>query len=355
MLRFLTFLLALTFLTQLAAQSTPSSKPGLKLTGGLAVGGFFYSADGIPNRRPPAGYSLNANLTARVGQFSIPLSATLNDQGAALSNPFNRFGISPTYKWATLHLGHRNLSFSPFVLNGATFFGAGADLRPGKLRLSAMYGRFQRARIRRFDEGLAADFEYQREGYSVRLGVGDYRNFIDLIYLQASDDLNSLPIDTSYLGTNLPKDNTVLGISTRKEFFGGKLFFTANGGLSLLTRNQRAPELGEERQELVDRLAFLIRPNISTSANYAGDAGLTLRLKSFGLGLNYRRVMPDYQSLGVNYLLDDTETLTIAPRLSLAKGKLNLNGSLGLQRNNLAEQRKASTLRQIGSANLDYQ
>ncbi|MFK8163054.1 MAG: hypothetical protein AB8H12_11380, partial [Lewinella sp.] len=248
MFRFI-FLLCLLVSFSLTAQEAAASKPGLKLTGGISAGSFFYAATGIPNRRPPAGYSLNANLTARAGQFTIPLSAVLNDQGSSLNNPFNRFGISPTYKWATVHLGHRNLTFSPFVLNGATFFGAGADLRPGKLRLSAMYGRFQRARIRRFDEGLAADFEYQREGYSVRLGVGDYRNFVDLIYLQASDDITSLPIDTSYLGSNLPKDNTVLGLSTRKEFFGGKLFFSANGGLSLLTRNQRAAALGEERQE----------------------------------------------------------------------------------------------------------
>ncbi|MEM6770403.1 MAG: hypothetical protein AAF597_07470 [Bacteroidota bacterium] len=352
MSRLLLLLLTL-FLAPLSAQDA-APKKGPRLTGGLSAGGFFYESTG-PTRRPPTGYLLNANLNFRVGQFSLPFMVSLNDQGATLNNPFNRLGISPTYKWATLHLGHRNISFSPFVLNGTTFFGAGAELKPGKLRLSALYGRFQRARVRRVDDALPVDFEYQRNGYSVRLGVGSQRNYFDLIYFRAADEVGSLPLDTTFRADNFPQANTVLGLSTRREFFKGKLFFTADGGLSLFTRNRRAAALGEERQEIVDRLSFLVDPNISTAANYAGEAGLQLRLPTFGLGLNYRRVMPDYRSLGVNYLLDDTETITIAPRLTLAKGKVNLTGSLGLQRNNLLEQRQAATFRQIGSANFDYQ
>lgn len=353
---------ALLFLTLvctcgLAQNVIPSSDTEKKfqVRGSVAAGGFLYAADGVAGRRPPAGYSLNANLTVRRGQFVLPLNAVLNDQGTSLGNPFNRFGVSPSYKWATLHLGHRNLNFSPFVLDGATFLGAGADLRPGKLRLSAMYGRFLQPTIRRFGPGVPPEFEYKRDGYSVRLGWGSRRNFFDLIYLRASDDVASLPIDSTFRGANLAKDNAVMGLNVRRELFGGRLVFTGAGGLSMLTRNRRAAALGEERRELVERLSFLLTPNISTSANYAGEAGLDLRLKTVGLKLNYRRVMPDYQSLGVNFLLDDTETLTLAPRLTLAEGKLNVSGSLGLQRNNLLEQRQAATLRQIGSFNVDYQ
>lgn len=332
-----------------------TSHPQLQLNGGISVSGFSYSrfGDSGINRRPPLGYAVNGHLNIRKGSLSIPLSINLNEQGSRFSAPFSRFGISPTYKWLTAHLGHRNLSYSPFTLNGATFFGAGIDLKPGILKISAMYGNFQQARG--LDDPNSFKPQYRRRGYAAQIGLGNHRNFFHLTYFKGEDDPASLNLPDSIANDVDAHENAVFGLDGRIDFIKDKLSLELHSGLSIFSKDVRAFPLSMENQERAEPFAFILRPNISTSANYAGTVALNYRNKGFGMGLSYRRVMPDYQSLGVNYLLDDLEQFTIVPRLSLANGKININGNLGLQRNNLLAQRDAQSQRIIGSASVDYQ
>ena len=69
----------------------------------------------------------------------IPFSLTVSEQERSFRQPFNQFGITPTYKWAKAHLGYSNLTWSPFTWSGQTVLGGGVELNPGKFRFGMRY------------------------------------------------------------------------------------------------------------------------------------------------------------------------------------------------------------------------
>jgi hypothetical protein len=82
------------------------------------------------------------------GVINLPFSfAYTNNQATAnLPQPFNRFSLSPSYRWVTTHIGYGNMSFSPYTLSGHEFFGGGIELAPDNgFRFAALYGRFRKA------------------------------------------------------------------------------------------------------------------------------------------------------------------------------------------------------------------
>ena len=68
--------------------------------------------------------------------LSLPFSFNVSQYSESYEDPFTQFGISPSYKWAKLHLGYRSIQFSPFVFDGQNFLGAGVELNPGSILLS---------------------------------------------------------------------------------------------------------------------------------------------------------------------------------------------------------------------------
>src|SRR4051812_8689127 len=100
-----------------------SGQKPVTVSGNVDLRGIAYSASGIPARRKPFSYILSGNTNIGFYGFDIPLSFTVSEQDRSFSQPFNQFGLSPRYKWLTLHFGYRNLSFSPYTLDGYTMLG----------------------------------------------------------------------------------------------------------------------------------------------------------------------------------------------------------------------------------------
>ena len=145
-------------------------------------------------RRDPFNCFVSGNLNISIYGWSVPLSFSYSNQKATFRQPFNQYGLSPTYRWITMHAGYRSMVFSNYTVNGHLFLGAGADLTPRKnLRLSGFYGRLQAAvkedTLR--EHNLPA---YERKGGGVKLTLGDQSRFVDLIVFTASDDPGSLAL-----------------------------------------------------------------------------------------------------------------------------------------------------------------
>lgn len=116
------------------------------LSGGITARAMFYDANGITNRRQPFSYIFTGSTTISIfNSFTIPLSFTYSEQDRSFRQPFNQFGMSPYYKWITIHAGYWNVNYSQFTLAGHTFLGAGIELRPGIFRFDIISGRFNRA------------------------------------------------------------------------------------------------------------------------------------------------------------------------------------------------------------------
>src|SRR5690606_8648296 len=183
-----------------------------RYNGGIVANAIYYN--GNANRKDLTYYftgNLNFNFA---GLFNIPLSFTYSNQNFNFSNPFkfNRLSLHPSYKWATVHIGDVNMTFSPYSLNGHQFTGGGFELIPdGKFKISAMYGRFFKATEYNPEEPRALT-AYKRLGYGLKTAY-DFK-FIKLgaILFKATDDENSL--ENSFpmeLGLS-PKDNAVLSL-----------------------------------------------------------------------------------------------------------------------------------------------
>jgi len=325
----------------------------VQFSGSASINTGFYEMSGIAGRRQPYRYSLRFNPTLQLYGISFPFSLTLNKQGTGFSQPFNQFGMSPEYKWAKLHLGYRRMSFSPFTLQGQTFAGGGVELNPGKFRFGAFYGRLEKASSR--ITGNILQPQYKRMAWGGKIGVGTDEEYLDVIFFRARDKLNSLSDATDSLRNQIPaRENMVVGLSSRLNFFDDHLSWKFDLAGSAYTRDMRQRQLDLQEGEVPGFLTDLYTPRTSSLYSWSGETSLTLNLDGFTLGGTYRRVNPDYRSLGLNYINDDVENITLNTSFSLWKNKISLSGRYGIQRNNLNDKQAARTNRNIGSINLSF-
>ena len=325
------------------------------INGSIGLNTSFYSVSGIPERQAPFAYGVNANATLTVYGISMPFSLTWynNNKKGSFSQPFNQFGISPTYKWLTLHLGYRNLTFSEFTLNGYTFLGAGLEARPGKLRLGAVYGKFNQNST--YDLAMADSMpKLTRTGWAAKVGYGTESRFIDLSVVRIGDNTKHFDSLAFKPGMPTPEQNIAFGLTSRFAFTP-ELMFTFDGSYSFYTKNRM--ELAPD--SISDgwlRLANgLITVNGTTSYFKAFKTSLSYRFTpTIITGIEYRRVDPGFRSMGSYFFNNDVQHITFNQSVGLMDSKLNLNGSLGIQNDNLDGSKPNTAHRIIGSLSGNY-
>ncbi len=322
------------------------------INGSIQTQGIFYNANGIDARRQPWTYYITGAPTISLYGISIPVSFTFSEADRSFRQPFNQYGMSPTYKWVTLHVGYREVDFSPYTLGGHTMLGAGFELRPGKLRAGFMYGRLNAATTIDTARQALVPFSFSRKGYAAKLGYGTERNFFEFSYLSARDDSTTKP-DGLRPEQNIitPAKNTVLGYKFRFSFLKN-FIFESDGAGSVYTNDVNSPiKLEEADNKLLNHLRGSLGLNGTSAIYTALAASFGYQSKKYGLKVNYKRVDPDYQSMGAYYFSSDFENWTISPSATLYNGKIRFNGSLGFQHDNVKNQKRATNHRIIGSAN----
>jgi len=334
-----------------------SEQKPVEVHGGVDARMIFYDANGITPRYLPFNYYLTGSPVLSLYGVEIPIYFSFSRQQSSFIQPFNQFGLSPHYKWVTVHAGYRNLQYSPFTLAGHTFLGGGVDLHPGKWRVSGMYGRFNKATVLDTLQGIYIEnFSFKRTGYAFKVGYGTADRYIDFIALRAKDHAGSAPFsEESWLDSMKisPAENLVSGYQMRYSFLEGKLSVESDGALSVYTADARLDGISDSTSaESLTSLERFLTINYSTEVYAAFQASATYRLKLMSLKLQYRYVEPGYKSMGAYFLNNDLENWTINPSLILANGNIRFTGSLGFQRDNLQNLKRATSHRVIGAANL---
>ena len=322
----------------------------LQIKGSLTLGMNYYYSTADRAQQNPFNYILSGAPIISVYGFDIPLSFTFANESFAVAGPntdiFDRYGMSPYYKWVTVHAGYRNVAFSPYTLNNHNFLGGGFELEPGKWRVGFVYGRFREA----IEEDTTAEGaippSYRRFGYAAKLGYGDNNNYIEFSFLKAEDDENS--IETP-LQTDLPpQENLVLGLSGKATLWK-KFILAGNFGASAYTEDTRAAEIaGFENFPL--NLSGLYQPRASSRINFAGDISLAYQQSWYSIKAEFMQIDPEYETMGSYFFNNDLRRYTLAPSFTFWQGRLNLGGSFGLQRDNLLGDKAATTRRFINSA-----
>jgi hypothetical protein len=319
--------------------------------GGTAT---YFNADGRPANREPFSWVIQGNPTISIYGIDIPFSFTFSDQEQDFRQPFNQFGLSPTYKWATAHLGYRNIKWSEYSLAGHNFLGGGFELMPKNFRIGAVYGRFLKA-IEPTAAPSGTTYEtpaFKRLGGAIRLGYGTDIHNADLVVFYAKDDANS--IDVASAPTNLlPSENVVLALKTHQVFFE-KLTFDAEYARSIFTPDTQLEITNTLNDAVLNLFSFLMDEKEGTLVGDAILASLDYTEKLYTIKLKYNRVSPYFKSLGSYFFLSDLEKITIEPRVKLWKSKLVVGGSFGFQKDNLDKNRSAQTKRSIYSANINF-
>lgn len=304
------------------------------ITGSVGGGVTFYHSNESFQTQDPFTWNLYGSFNPTFYGFAMPLSFVINQYSRSYATPFAQFGISPTYKWIRLHLGYRTISMSPFAFDGQSFKGAGIELTPGRLRFAAFYGSLNKAINEDTTTGRLAMPQYGRMGYGIKLGVGTAANHIDFVYFHAKDDSSSITLINESQVVR-PEENTVIGTSFKFTFFK-RVILTADAATSALSQDLASAPVNPDTLNNLQKIlakAFVYRN--STVLSYAGQSLLTVLLNSFTATVGYRRVQPDFQSLGTPYMLSDIEAWQGNANLSLAKGRVNINASVNTQHNDL--------------------
>lgn len=327
-------------------------KHPIKVSGGATANTGLYTAFGAPSRRDPFSYQLNINLNFKLlGQIDMPFSAGFSQQESNFSQPFNQYGISPKYKWATVHIGYRNLTFSELTLAGHTFLGGGVELTPGKWKIGAMYGRLRRSIEEADALAEGAQPAFRRMGAGVMVGYENKGDAIEVSLFQASDVLSSIRPIVDENTTTTPESNLVMGIRGKKKL-AKKLDLEAEYARSAVTRDTRSPQA--EGNSSIAYFGPLFDQKTSSAVHPAMQGKLTYKGKAFNLNLKYRRIDTDYRTLGAYFFNNDLEDATVNLTTNLFQKKVSLAGSIGGQRNNLQADKATQNSRLIGSLNLGY-
>lgn len=329
-----------------------NTKP-FAVNGSLGLNTAFYNASGIPDRQTPFAFGLNANATLTVYGISMPFSFIwYSNEKAGFHQPFNQFGISPTYKWLTLHLGYRNVSFSEFTLNGHTFLGAGLEARPGKFRLAAVYGKFNETS--QYDLLMADSIpKLTRLGWAGKIGYGTEKTFVDVSMLRIGDNKkNFVPSDNPEYP--VPAQNIALGLTSRISITS-KLIFSVDGSVSFLTPNSTLGTSDTINDRLMLYASNLISINETSQRFSAVKTSLSYSFsRNVSSAIEYRRIDPGYQSMGSYFFNNDLEQVTFNQTFSILENKIRARGSIGMQRDNLDGSKNSTSRRMIGALSGNY-
>jgi len=323
------------------------------INGVFGVGLGTYTSNGIDPQEHSFSYLFNGAPVISIYGISFPFNIVVSDQQRGFRQPFNQYGISPTYKWITIHAGWESVQFSQFTLAGYDILGGGVELNPGKLRLGFVYGRFNKAIEENSIQPLSFQTPtYERTGYSVKVGYGSPLNHVDLVLLNAKDDPNSLKM-TPISSTLSPAENLVIGVVSKFSFFKHFVWDFDVAG-SIYTRNQLDDTIPNLELDKLSFIKKLITINSSSQFLTAGQTSLSYQGKTYNLGLQYRRVDPNYQSMGAYYFETDVANYTLQGALRLFKNQLQLTGSFGVQSDNLLHDEPYTSHRDVSSLGVSF-
>ncbi len=361
-IRIIFFIFNFSFLTfHLFAQDLENiklkgAKP-LKINGGFSLSGTAYKPFGMDSRRDPFAYTISANINFKFFELiDAPFAMFISSQNKTFNTPsYNIVGISPKYKWATLHIGSRSMQFTEYTYSGTNFTGAGIELQPQNfwLRGKVFYGCLQKAVPYNIDTASSYMKEpvYERFGGGGMLEIGTQNNNVGITFFRAADKEKSINLPDS---TDVkPQENMVIGLST-KQVIKNFLTLSFEYAFSAYTRDMRMEEVVFNDYSYANNFKFLFKPRISSSYSNAYDLKLDYTHSKFSLGMTYKRVDPEYQTMGALYMTNDVENIQLSGSTSFLQNKISLSVSGGLERNNLQKQLEANERRLISNITLSY-
>lgn len=325
--------------------------PAFKLSGAIHASVLANYSNTTVRRIDPFAWRLHGQLNLAFYGINIPLSLLTSSKSTVFSYQLPAYhfvGLSPSYKWAKLHVGNSNLNFSPYVFAGHSFSGIGVELRPGIWRVKAMRGKLQRINFKDLGHLQSMAALFSRQAWGIQTGLDTGKDKILLSILKVEDQFNRLPLDSL---SSTPMENLVIGLTGRKQI-SPALYLSVDYGMSFLTRNTLSPIRSNVRPHW---LALGLLPFRNSTASHKALKTILGVKTNFGhIEFQHEQVDPGYRSLGTLFFNDDIENITASSTFSAFNKKLKLSTHLGIQRNNLSGLESNSQRRWIGTLNATF-
>ncbi len=328
--------------------SIGKEKP-FRVNGGVSlnqVGYFQWGAEEA--RRDPYTWIATGNINFNIYGWTVPLSFTYSNLEGTFQQPFNQYGLTPTYKWIKAYIGYNAINFSKYTVSNYRFLGGGLEVTPGNFNTTIFYGRLQKP-VEYDSLNQNNIMAYERMGYGIKSGYKFKKGSVDLIAFHASDDSSSL----SNIPTNAettPAENTVLGINAGVSPIKN-LSLQAEYANSAYTSDIRSPEINKKAK--MATAGYFITPRASTAYYHAVNSSLSYAFGNYSMGVAYERVDPEYHTLGAYYTTNDLENISLTGSSSFYEGKISIQVNTGLQRNDLDGQKSSKMSNIVGSASVN--
>lgn len=335
--------IVLALLVAAAAVPDRASAQTFRVSGSVAAEAAAYGVSGRPARRPDFVGETVAQLQLQAGGFQTGVRAVLSTDESSTRQQVSQLGLNGSWAWGEAGVGYVPLDWARFGVSGVSVLGAALTLRPGSFLIGFGGGRIQRAAPGSgFGDGSQAvpgalgGPALERWLWAGRLGVGkrDASHF----HLTGSYGTDRVG-EVAAPGRPKPAQNLSIspGIGVAVRVGEGQLRLRTEGTVSIYTRDTNSASVDIAEWPLAD--LFPLRE--STAGTGAAAATLGLDWPSWGLQTEYERVQPGFQSMGVPYTRDDQEIVSVRPRVRIA-GRLDLDGGIRLQRNNLGDTRSST-------------
>jgi len=193
---------------------------------------------------------------------------------------------------------------------------------------------------------------YARIGFGTSINLGSNEHNVDLILFKAADDEDSIEPPPPETGIT-PAENLVLGFVTTHQF-AKKFFFDLEYAFSAFTTDTRGEEVVLDKFSYTNNLDGLFTPNASSQFNKAILTNLAYKGQGYQLKLTYRRLDPEYKTMGSVFLANDLEDISLNTSWAMFKNKATFSVSGGFQHNNLNDEQIATLTRLISSFAVSY-
>ncbi len=320
--------------------------PLMATNGGVSMSHILNTTNDTSGMVTDYSYYLSGNITTMLfGVVNLPFSFayTNNQVTSNLPQPFNRFSMSPSYKWITAHIGYTSMNFSSYTLAGHEFLGLGTELTPNEsFKISAMYGRLLKAVS---PDTSGTDPVYRRLGGGFKVEYFNKNMDVSFNIFKAKDDINSIYFsnpDSIYVK---PEDN-ITGSATVNFKVIDNLNLNLEYAISAMNHDISGSDSVPTKGE-----GFLLTKDGDKATYHAFKSSISQSSKIGNIGATYERVDPNYTTLGAYYFSNDFENITANFSTSIKK-RVNIAMNAGFQKDNLRNQKTNTSSRLIYSGNI---
>lgn len=310
------------------------------LNGSIGMQGHAYTTTQDFNRREPLGALTTINLDYSFLGFTSGLDVRYSTDDNRLRQSMNRFSFYGSWRWLTLNAGDVNPAYTDYSLRGTMIRGGEIIIDPDNFSLELTAGRVNRMTSSSNGQ-LPRDFSYERWLYAASIGIGDSnRSNFKFTAMYGKDDTGTIP-DT--LGLNLPAtgalpppaENVALTPEFQLSLFEETFKIGAQTTFTAYTRDTNSPAISADDAGVPSFFTDIFTPRNSTRLTYAGRAHSELAFDPFQLHLEFERIQPGFESMGLRQIRDDKQTITASPRFQLLDNRISLDATYSISEDNL--------------------